>query len=246
MKNIFIISLFLIYIPRIILSQCVYNISPQNNDTVLTLTPNLQWYMGCYSCNPTYCTCFGFYGSPDITLRVATDSLMNNVIYTKYGLLGINNHTIQSNVLQDTTIYWWNLTVICTYLCHYSFPNCQTGPGGGSCSYYSTPFKFITNINPSGIISLSNEISDHFSLSQNYPNPFNPITKFKIQMQKETFAKLIVFDVLGNLAAILVDQALKPGIYELNFNGSNLASGIYFYKLQVGDFIETKKMVLLK
>src|SRR4030095_11844873 len=102
-----------------------------------------------------------------------------------------------------------------------------------------------------GIKQISS-IADKFSLSQNFTNPFNPITKirFSIPALKEVGgmkAHLVVYDILGREDAVLVNESLAPGVYEKIFDGSNLASGIYFYRLTVGDkFTDVKKMVLLK
>ena len=94
---------------------------------------------------------------------------------------------------------------------------------------------------------------DNYCLSQNYPNPFNPTTKIKYQIpdlpagrQGLSFATIKVYDVLGNEVTILVNEEKQPGNYEVEFNGSRLPSGVYFYRIQAGDFIQTKKMILLK
>ena len=89
-------------------------------------------------------------------------------------------------------------------------------------------------------------IADDYELLQNYPNPFNPSTKIKFTIAEFGFVSLKVFDVLGNEVATLVNEEKSAGRYEVNFNAVGLSSGIYFYKLQAGSFIETKKMVLLK
>ena len=85
-----------------------------------------------------------------------------------------------------------------------------------------------------------------FNLHQNYPNPFNPTTKIKYQISTESLTSLKVYDILGKEVVILVNEKKQPGVYEVNFNAISLSSGIYFYKLQSGSFIETKKMMLLK
>ncbi len=106
--------------------------------------------------------------------------------------------------------------------------------------------------NPAGIKQISTEIPKQFSLSQNYPNPFNPTTKiqFSISPSKGMDVKLIIYDVLGREVATLVNQQLKPGSYEVEWDGSNYPSGVYFYKLLVENastpFSITKRMVLLK
>lgn len=85
-----------------------------------------------------------------------------------------------------------------------------------------------------------------YSLSNNYPNPFNPTTIIKYEIAALTPVSLKVFDVLGNEVQTLVNEIKSPGIYEVQFDRKQLASGIYFYKLQAGSFFETKKMILLK
>jgi Secretion system C-terminal sorting domain/Clostridium epsilon toxin ETX/Bacillus mosquitocidal toxin MTX2 len=94
----------------------------------------------------------------------------------------------------------------------------------------------------------------HFEVSQNYPNPFNPSTTIKYNVPSVVDAnfvstskiELIVYDVLGREVKTLVNENQKPGSYQIRFDASNLSSGVYFYKLQSGDFVETKKMILLR
>jgi hypothetical protein len=100
------------------------------------------------------------------------------------------------------------------------------------------------------------QIPLEFALMQNYPNPFNPSTVISYQLPVSSDVTLKVYDVLGNEVATLVDEEKPAGNYEVEFsakggsasggNAYNLASGIYFYKLQAGNFIETKKMLLMK
>ena len=97
----------------------------------------------------------------------------------------------------------------------------------------------ITGISDSGIPSVS-------FLEQNYPNPFNPTTKIKYSIPELSFVTLKVYDVLGNEIATLVNKEKQSGYYEVEFNSINLVSGIYFYKLQAGNFVEVKKMLLLR
>ena len=103
------------------------------------------------------------------------------------------------------------------------------------------------NFTPTSV-SKNNEsqLPDGFSLSQNYPNPFNPVTIIKYTIAKEAFVSLKVYDVLGKQIASLVNDHKQPGNYEVNFDGSSLASGIYYYRLTAGSFSETKKFVLAK
>lgn len=97
------------------------------------------------------------------------------------------------------------------------------------------------------ISGLQNDFKpSEFYLNQNYPNPFNPSTKISWQSPVSGHQTLKVFDVLGNEVATLVDEYKEAGRYEVNFDASKLSSGIYFYKLQTGSFVETKKMILMK
>ena len=91
---------------------------------------------------------------------------------------------------------------------------------------------------------------EQFLLQQNYPNPFNPSTKISWQSPVGSWQTLKVYDILGNEVATLVNEYRNAGNYEIDFQSSvgshQLANGVYFYKLRVGDFVETKKMILLK
>jgi len=99
---------------------------------------------------------------------------------------------------------------------------------------------------PIGIQPISNKIPESFSLSQNYPNPFNPSTKIRFSITASSFVNLKVFDLLGRDVSVLVNEKLNAGTYETDWNANNISSGVYFYKLQTGDYIETKKMILVK
>lgn len=103
-----------------------------------------------------------------------------------------------------------------------------------------------SNSQTAGIVTLSNEIPSRFALSQNYPNPFNPATKINFEVPVRSFVSLKVFDMNGKEVSNLVSQIQAPGYYQYDFDGSNLPSGTYFYKLQTADFTSTKKFVLVK
>ena len=99
-----------------------------------------------------------------------------------------------------------------------------------------------------GITSIDDKknLPKNFELSQNYPNPFNPTTKISFSIPSQTFVSLKVYDILGGEVATLVNEEKPAGTFEVIFNASSIASGTFFYKLQVGSFFETKKMLLLK
>ena len=90
------------------------------------------------------------------------------------------------------------------------------------------------------------QLPDNFILYQNYPNPFNPSTRIKYELSSTSQVKLKVYDLLGNEIATLIDDYKPAGTYEVEFNGNGLTSGVYFYKLTAGYYIETKKMILMK
>jgi hypothetical protein len=127
---------------------------------------------------------------------------------------------------------------------------------GGSGNYNSgLDFVTIKYEKTTGIIPISNEIPSEYKLFQNYPNPFNPVTKIKFDVaghppyppsKGEMKVSLKIYDILGKEITTLVNEQLRPGSYEVMFDGSNLPSGVYFYQLRAGDYIETKKLILLK
>jgi hypothetical protein len=98
----------------------------------------------------------------------------------------------------------------------------------------------------SGVTNQNTGIPNTYSLSQNYPNPFNPTTKIAFAIPKEGHVSLKIYDLLGREVAVLVNGEVAPGYFLIDFNGSHLASGIYFYRIKAGSFIETKRMVLIK
>ncbi len=102
-----------------------------------------------------------------------------------------------------------------------------------------------------GIKNITTTIPQEFKLYQNYPNPFNPVTKIKFDIPANSKwqtanVKMVIYDIIGKEVATLVNEALKPGTYEVDWDGSKYASGVYFYNLIAGDFSETMRMVLVK
>lgn len=125
---------------------------------------------------------------------------------------------------------------------------------GYICGNSGTILK-TTNGGLQGIIPISNEVPDKYKLEQNHPNPFNPSTIIRFSISENgspirTFGDdkvvLKVYNILGKEIATLVNEELKAGIYEINWNASGYASGIYYYTLVTDNFSETKKMVLIK
>jgi hypothetical protein len=110
------------------------------------------------------------------------------------------------------------------------------------------PFDVMAAYGCSGPVSVEDEevVPDIYSLSQNYPNPFNPSTTIKYSVPQSSFVKIKVYNTIGQEIAELVNQELQIGNYEVTFDARNLPSGIYFYRIEAGNFVETKKMILLK
>ena len=98
------------------------------------------------------------------------------------------------------------------------------------------------------LIGGDNQINSiaEYSLEQNYPNPFNPNTTIKFSITGEVWVNLTVFNILGEKVKDLKNEMMKPGYYEVEFEASHLASGVYLYKIKAGDFVQTKKMILMK
>ena len=110
---------------------------------------------------------------------------------------------------------------------------------------YEVYFKYNPDVSIA-VQNISTEIPKEYSLTQNYPNPFNPSTNVKFSIVNAGDVKLVVYDVQGREVQTLVNESLKPGTYEVSFDGSSLTSGVYFYRLITDGFTETKKMLLLK
>jgi hypothetical protein len=142
-----------------------------------------------------------------------------------------------------------------------TYPACQTSIGGikrvwsvGGCPF--TPYTLTsdgyvihTGINvvyPTGTSSNENQVPGVYKLEQNYPNPFNPVTNISYSIPKAGNVKLAVYDVLGREIASLVNEYKTAGNYMVSFNAENLASGLYMYKIESGNFVDTKKMMLVK
>lgn len=111
----------------------------------------------------------------------------------------------------------------------------------------TSPSAFFSDMKLTGIKEINNQTPDDYSLAQNYPNPFNPSTRIKFYLKEEGKVKLDVYNIIGQKVAELVNQELPSGFHEIEFNASDLASGIYIYRLNVGNkFTSVKKMILEK
>ncbi|MCE1166277.1 MAG: T9SS type A sorting domain-containing protein [Bacteroidetes bacterium] len=139
-----------------------------------------------------------------------------------------NQRTIPNGKLNLASTYYWKVAAI---------NSLGFGP-------WSETWNFSTAINH--ITKIGSEIPTSFSLSQNYPNPFNPTTKIKFDIPTFSNVRINIYDITGREIYNLVNETLTPGSYQTSFDGLELNSGIYFYKLITKNFTETKKMLLLK
>jgi len=107
---------------------------------------------------------------------------------------------------------------------------------------------FVGNLSgpPVGTPNINGNVPARYNLKQNYPNPFNPVTSIEFDLPRNEFVKLSVYNTLGQEVAVLVNNGMEAGSHTINFDASNLPSGIYIYKITAGDFTMTRKMSLVK
>lgn len=161
----------------------------------------------------------------DYRLELGRDSAFTNSLL--YQIVPQKTFQVPIGLLSSDSTYYWRV---------------RTATNGGV-SPWSEVFSFeiiITDVKD------EKQIPTEFTLLQNYPNPFNPSTSIKYRVSSISNVSLKVYDVLGNEVATLVNEEKSAGSYEVNFNAAGLSSGIYFYKLQAGSLVETKKMILIK
>jgi len=119
----------------------------------------------------------------------------------------------------------------------------------GEVMAYGCTGAIINGVQYGVILEVENHeknIPSEFHLLQNYPNPFNPATTISYSLPTTSFVTLKVYDVIGNEIATLVNEEKSRGIYKIEFNASNITSGIYFYRITTNEFTQTKKMIILK
>jgi len=121
-----------------------------------------------------------------------------------------------------------------------------TDSAGNDYPYHGYNFTFARRLIVTGVQSQSENVPAVYSLSQNYPNPFNPTTNFEFRIPKSEFVSLKVYDILGREVATLVNEVKQPGGYTVQWDASRQSSGVYFYRLQAGSFVNVKKLILLR
>ncbi len=159
----------------------------------------------------------------------------------------IGNHTLYAAV--DADVYYLDLNSPTSWTLGYSYP-----VGTRINFLYFDDLLVGTSVglfghagaNPNAVENDETGIVSKFSLNQNYPNPFNPSTVIGYSISKPTNVRLSVYNILGEKVATLVNREEPQGKYSVKFNAENLSSGVYFYKLEAGNFTQTRKMLLLK
>ncbi|HXF99332.1 MAG TPA: T9SS type A sorting domain-containing protein [Bacteroidota bacterium] len=120
----------------------------------------------------------------------------------------------------------------------------QTSPGD-AIDFVGTVTGNV-NIQLTGVQEQRNQVPLHFELFQNYPNPFNPTTTIRYALPRSARVNLSIYNILGQHIATLIDETQEAGVKTVTFHADNLASGVYFYRLEAGNFVQTKKLVLLR
>jgi gingipain R len=165
------------------------------------------------------------------TSNLLVEVCYNNSAYTQYSPVYAS---------AATGMYWGR------------YGDLSTGDGCATTSWSSTtsptgrPNIRMVIDNITGLNNNTTVIPQTFSLSQNYPNPFNPVTKISFDIPKTVLTKLTVYDILGREIMKLVNEVKQPGQYVVDFDGAKIASGVYYYKLEAGTYMNVKKMLLIK
>ena len=215
--------------------------SGNNFTTKLDIDGNVVWMR-------VYPTTNGFATNKSV---IILDSINNVYVtanidsnsYTRYGAIKYDNNGNQIFVVSyRNTASSFNYVYDMAVDKKGNFYLTGTSQGTGSYYDYATVkySSLITNISGSNISLLS------YKLEQNYPNPFNPSTKIEYELPVEEYVSILVYDITGKLIQTLVNENKSAGKYEVTFDGSNFASGIYYYKIESGNFSQVRKMILIK
>ena len=190
--------------------------SPSNAATNVNLTPLLEWG----AVNNAF----------DYSVQLTNDPNFNSTLIDQSGITD-PEYQVPGGTLMINNVYFWRA-------------NARNGMGTGP---FSSIFFFSTGA--TGIVNVSGEVPERYGLYNNYPNPFNPTTKIKFDIPSNganSNVNLVIFDASGRLVSTLVNSQLNPGTYEFEFTATDLTSGVYFYRLTTDNFVDTKKMILVK
>jgi hypothetical protein len=197
---------------------------------------------------PTIATPDGAHFSYPNMFSLQINNPITNRVYGHYSTNSSFTDTLQygfgifdSHIL---SFFPWMNNQIINGVFYYRFKYLEESTG--STSPWSEYRNFVYSGAPTSVELENADIPKNFELYANYPNPFNPETKISFDLPKQEDTRLIIYDILGNIVDILVNEQLSPGKYQITWVATNLSSGVYFYKLQAGKFSETKKMILVR
>ena len=162
------------------------------------------------------------------------DSLNTNNTAWNWATINVG---IQAIAYPDVALNFWKF---------YGYTNSKFDNGASQSNVIHWILTRKYNTVGIGIGTISNEIPLKYNLYQNYPNPFNPTATIKFDISKASHVKLVIYDAIGRQVAELINGELKAGTYKADWNAGQFASGVYFYKMISGDFVQAKKMMLLK
>jgi hypothetical protein len=218
-------------------------ISSRDNNTSYYIT-----FDGWNEANPPYLEVMYEYLIP-VELTSFTANVSNNSVNLKWNTATELNNSGFEVQRKSSNSEWSNIGFVAgfgttTESKVYSFTDDKAAVGNFTYRLKQVDFD--------GSYEYSNEINvdvtgpAQYSLDQNYPNPFNPSTLIKYSVAQDGFVNVSIFNLLGEKVATLVNSNMKAGSYELNFNASQLSSGVYFYSIEAGDFKAVRKMMLMK
>ena len=272
MKKILIIQVILLILVSNLLSQVKVNFSLSNPvkngeifsyDVIATVPAGQQWNTGMSNIRVAFNTI------PPNAVSVVQDNpavnanlnISNSANYGPMSTTGIITDTISLNILQLYQHGYYTFApgtytlgsirfnildstaCINTIILPFSVIFDQSTP----LSYSTQWTKTDTSCTPIGIdVHRIGHVPVNYKLFQNYPNPFNPSTKIRFEIPKQENVKIEIFDELGRSLGTIVNFNFRAGSYEFTWDGTNYASGLYFYRIIAGDFIQTNKMVLMK
>ncbi len=205
-------------------------------------SPDCEWAIGEW-------LCYEEYVPVELTSFTAT-SKSDNVILNWSTATELNNQGFEIERKLDNS-EWERIGFVeghgtTTEPREYIYLDDISGVTSNTITYRLKQLDFDGSFEYSEAINVENFTPSEFTLQQNYPNPFNPVTTISFSVPQAEFVTIVVYDVIGNEIAILVREEKQTGNYTAEFDATKLQSGAYFYRIQAGNFSETKKMVLMK
>ncbi len=221
-------------------AEPLFDIYTVSENKILIAGGDLEYGSNIYSSSNAGSSWKGvFMNVPGIAQRIAARTPAE--LWIPCGILG------KFAVTLDTARNWLSIDApehISVFDTRFINPYSGWSVGNRNDSYSGVILKYNSAV--IGILNEQTSIPDKPMLYQNYPNPFNPVTEINFSLVKNGHVKLVVYDMLGRIVANLVNETRQAGAYTEKFDGANLASGIYIYKIETAGFEQSKKMVLIK